>query len=165
MADVKDPKSALLYALKVEAATQASCIDSHSIREARVTADEPCESRCKKEIEKLKEEMRALIPQRYNRRGCWGCGHLRSNCPRNNKEDSRTKCWGCGGAGHIRKICTVQMLSSQRKCSHQKGSLDGNIEAPSRGHFIENNKYSWGVEKKFGVIDPVVRQVSTPSIS
>ncbi|GFT54260.1 retrovirus-related Pol polyprotein from transposon 412 [Trichonephila clavipes] len=39
MADVKDPKSALLYALKVEAATQASCIDLHSIREARVTLD------------------------------------------------------------------------------------------------------------------------------
>ncbi|GFW62958.1 uncharacterized protein TNCV_4453061 [Trichonephila clavipes] len=55
MADVQDLKSVLLYALKVEAATQASCIDRHSIREARVTADEPCESRCIKEIEKLKE--------------------------------------------------------------------------------------------------------------
>ncbi|GFS83438.1 uncharacterized protein TNCV_513941 [Trichonephila clavipes] len=44
MADVKGLKSALLYALKVEAATQASCIDRHSIREARGTADEPCES-------------------------------------------------------------------------------------------------------------------------
>ncbi|GFW47063.1 uncharacterized protein TNCV_55171 [Trichonephila clavipes] len=44
MADVKDLKSALLYALKVEAASQASCIENHSIREARVTADEPCES-------------------------------------------------------------------------------------------------------------------------
>ncbi|GFW44389.1 uncharacterized protein TNCV_1748181 [Trichonephila clavipes] len=60
MAGVKDLKSALLYALKVEAATQASCIDRHSIREARVTADEPCESRCIKEIEKLKEKMQAF---------------------------------------------------------------------------------------------------------
>ncbi|GFW88514.1 uncharacterized protein TNCV_3552831 [Trichonephila clavipes] len=33
MANVKDLKSALLYALKVEAATQASCIDRYSIRE------------------------------------------------------------------------------------------------------------------------------------
>ncbi|GFW61919.1 retrovirus-related Pol polyprotein from transposon 412 [Trichonephila clavipes] len=41
MADVKDPKSALLYALKVEATTQASCINHHSIREARVTLDAP----------------------------------------------------------------------------------------------------------------------------
>ncbi|GFV21180.1 uncharacterized protein TNCV_4268131 [Trichonephila clavipes] len=50
MANVK--KSALLYALKVDAATQASCIDHHSIREARLTADEPCESQRIKEIER-----------------------------------------------------------------------------------------------------------------
>ncbi|GFX90125.1 uncharacterized protein TNCV_2421091 [Trichonephila clavipes] len=44
MTDVKDPHSALLYTLKVEAATRASCIDRHSIREARVALDAPCES-------------------------------------------------------------------------------------------------------------------------
>ncbi|GFW71740.1 uncharacterized protein TNCV_219541 [Trichonephila clavipes] len=55
MADFKDLKSALLYALKVETAIQASCIDRHSIQEARVTADDPCESRCIKGIEKLKD--------------------------------------------------------------------------------------------------------------
>ncbi|GFU90925.1 uncharacterized protein TNCV_4922581 [Trichonephila clavipes] len=110
MADFKDPKSALLYALNVETAIQASCTDHHSIQEARVTVDEPCESRCIKGIEKCKEEMQALIHERQNRRRrsitCWGCGesgHLRSNCPRNNKKDRSTKCWGCGGAGHLRK--------------------------------------------------------------
>ncbi|GFU08046.1 uncharacterized protein TNCV_1527811 [Trichonephila clavipes] len=76
MADFKDLKSALLYALKVETAIQASCIDYHSIQEARATADEPCESRCIKGIEKLKEEMQALIAERQNRRRrsitCWG---------------------------------------------------------------------------------------------
>ncbi|GFV95860.1 uncharacterized protein TNCV_1729101 [Trichonephila clavipes] len=41
MADVQDLMSALLYALKLEAATQASRKDCHSIRGARVTADEP----------------------------------------------------------------------------------------------------------------------------
>ncbi|GFW04033.1 uncharacterized protein TNCV_2051491 [Trichonephila clavipes] len=50
MADFKHLKTILLYALKVEAVIQASCIDRHSIREARVTADQPCESRCIKEI-------------------------------------------------------------------------------------------------------------------
>ncbi|GFV24821.1 uncharacterized protein TNCV_882891 [Trichonephila clavipes] len=55
MADFKDLKSALLYALKVETAIKSSCIDHHSIQEVRVTADEPCESRCIKRIEKLKE--------------------------------------------------------------------------------------------------------------
>ncbi|GFX78402.1 uncharacterized protein TNCV_3034451 [Trichonephila clavipes] len=75
-AGFKDLKSAMLYALKVETAIQASCIDRHSIQEARVTVDEPCESRCIKGIEKLKEEMQALIAERQNRRRrsitCWG---------------------------------------------------------------------------------------------
>ncbi|GFW57759.1 uncharacterized protein TNCV_2926781 [Trichonephila clavipes] len=44
MVDIEDLKSALLYAPKFEAATQASCIYRHSIRRARVTADAPCES-------------------------------------------------------------------------------------------------------------------------
>ncbi|GFW28844.1 retrovirus-related Pol polyprotein from transposon 412 [Trichonephila clavipes] len=34
---------------------------------------------------------------------CWECGgtgHLRSSCPRMNKENSNIKCWGCGRTGH-----------------------------------------------------------------
>ncbi|GFU12534.1 uncharacterized protein TNCV_4244631 [Trichonephila clavipes] len=42
IADVQDLKSALLYFLKLEAATQASRRDRQSIRGARVAADEPC---------------------------------------------------------------------------------------------------------------------------
>ncbi|GFU12370.1 uncharacterized protein TNCV_723401 [Trichonephila clavipes] len=42
IADVQDLKSALLYVLKLEAATQASRRDRQSIRGARVTADELC---------------------------------------------------------------------------------------------------------------------------
>ncbi|GFT72238.1 uncharacterized protein TNCV_1801221 [Trichonephila clavipes] len=44
MAGVQDLQSAVLYALKLEATTQASRRDRLSIRGARVTADEPCES-------------------------------------------------------------------------------------------------------------------------
>ncbi|GFX96668.1 uncharacterized protein TNCV_244551 [Trichonephila clavipes] len=51
MADIQDLKSVLLYALKVEAANEASCKDSHSVRGARVTTDAPCESPWRKEIE------------------------------------------------------------------------------------------------------------------
>ncbi|GFW44438.1 uncharacterized protein TNCV_1748671 [Trichonephila clavipes] len=148
MADVKDLKSALLYALNVEAAIQASCIDHHSIREARVTADEPCESRCIKEIQKLKEEMQALIAQRQNRRRrsitCWGSGgsgHLRSNCPRNNKEDPSTKCWGRSGEGHLKNNFhrvnqkdphRATVIDSKKVCSYRKGLANGNIEDPLR---------------------------------
>ncbi|GFT16130.1 uncharacterized protein TNCV_3316461 [Trichonephila clavipes] len=58
MADVQDLKSALLYAIKLEAATQASRKDRHFIQGARMTADEPCESRLLKEIEKLRGNSR-----------------------------------------------------------------------------------------------------------
>ncbi|GFU21653.1 retrovirus-related Pol polyprotein from transposon 412 [Trichonephila clavipes] len=50
----------LLYALKLEAETQASRKDRHFIRGARVTADESCEARLLKEMEKLKEEMQTI---------------------------------------------------------------------------------------------------------
>ncbi|GFT08223.1 uncharacterized protein TNCV_3481671 [Trichonephila clavipes] len=69
MADVKDLKSTLLYALKVEAPIQASCIDRHSIREARVTADEPCESPCIKEIERGNASFNSSMSQKKPTRG------------------------------------------------------------------------------------------------
>ncbi|GFY12550.1 uncharacterized protein TNCV_2447411 [Trichonephila clavipes] len=95
MADVQDLKSAQLYTLKLEAATQASRRDRQSIRGARRTADEPCESRLLKEMEKLKEEMKtikAVISNQEKRNfkfwGCGGTGHLRRNCPRARKEEN-----------------------------------------------------------------------------
>ncbi|GFX93934.1 uncharacterized protein TNCV_3412971 [Trichonephila clavipes] len=98
MADVQDLKSALLYALKLEAANKANCKDRHSIRGTRVNAAVPCESPWIKKIQKLREEIQDLMVQRQNLRRrripCWGCNgaaHLRSSCPRINKED-RNKC-------------------------------------------------------------------------
>ncbi|GFX37799.1 integrase_H2C2 domain-containing protein [Trichonephila clavipes] len=164
MADVKNLKSALLYALKVEAATQASCIDRHSIRGATVTADAPSESPWRKEIKKLKEEIQDLVAQR----------HLRSNCSQNNKEDRSTKCWGCGKAGHLRNNCPrvnqehphrANVIESKEVCGNLKGSAEGNEDAFSRRPCPESCKYCSRIEKKFGVIDPIVRQVTTPSTS
>ncbi|GFX39637.1 uncharacterized protein TNCV_2103811 [Trichonephila clavipes] len=95
MADVQDLKSALLYALKLEAATQASHRDRQSIRGARVTIDAPCESPWKSDIEKLRDEFQAFKVQRQNQEKrslkCWGCGgtgHLRRNCPRSRKDEN-----------------------------------------------------------------------------
>ncbi|GFQ99419.1 retrovirus-related Pol polyprotein from transposon 17.6 [Trichonephila clavata] len=48
---------------------------------------------------------------------------------------------------------------------HRKGSAHGNAEALSRRPCPESCKYCSRVEKKFGKIDPVVRQVTTPSTS
>ncbi|GFX53960.1 uncharacterized protein TNCV_1154911 [Trichonephila clavipes] len=95
MADVQDLKSALLYALKLEAATQSSRRDLRSIRGARVNLDAPCESPRKSDIEKLRDEFQAFKAQRQNQEKrnfkCWGCGetgHLRRNCPRSRKDEN-----------------------------------------------------------------------------
>ncbi|GFU98105.1 uncharacterized protein TNCV_1491291 [Trichonephila clavipes] len=136
MEDVQDIKSALLYALRLEAVNQVSCIDLHSIRGARVTADVPCESPWLKEIEKLIKKIPDLMAQ-------W---HARSNYFRVNEEYP-----------HRAKVIELKKV-----CSHRKGSEDGNINAPSSKPSPENIKYSWRVEKKFGVIDPEVHQGTTP---
>ncbi|GFV62365.1 uncharacterized protein TNCV_2126001 [Trichonephila clavipes] len=176
MADVQDLKSALLYALKVEATNEASYRDSHSVRGARVATDAPCESPWRKEIEKLRKEIQNLMAQRQNLRrrritcgGCNGAGHLRSSCPRINKEDHNIKCWGCGRAGHVRSNCPrmnqedpcrASVTESKKVCSNRKGSEE-NGDIQSKRPFSESSKNlsnSLRVEKKFGVIDPVVRQ-------
>ncbi|GFW93478.1 uncharacterized protein TNCV_46811 [Trichonephila clavipes] len=158
MADVQDLKSALFYALKLGASDEASYRDSHSVRGARVTTDAPCESPWREEIEKLRKEIQNLMAQRQNLRRrkitCWGCdgvGHLRSSCPRINKEDP----------------CRTSVTESKKVCSNRKGS-DENGDVRSKRPCSESSKNLSNclrVEKKFDVIDPVVRHVTTPSTS
>ncbi|GFS70029.1 uncharacterized protein TNCV_748051 [Trichonephila clavipes] len=66
----------LLFALKVEAANEASYRDSHSVRDTTVITDVPCESPWRKEIEKPRKEIQNLMAQRQNLRRrritCWG---------------------------------------------------------------------------------------------
>ncbi|GFT40299.1 gag-pol [Trichonephila clavipes] len=120
----------------------------------------------------------ALLQNRSRRSiTCWECGepgHLRSNCPRNNKKDRSNKCWGCGGAGHLRNNCPrvnqdhprrENVIESKEVCGNRKGSAKGNGDVPSRRSCPENCKYCSRIEKKFGVIDPIVRQVTTLSTS
>ncbi|GFS58267.1 uncharacterized protein TNCV_4916591 [Trichonephila clavipes] len=84
MADVQDIKSALLYVLKLEAASRR---DRQSILGARVILDARCESPWKSDIEKLRDEFQAFKAQRQN------------------QEKRNFKCWGCGGTGHQRRNC------------------------------------------------------------
>ncbi|GFW67789.1 retrovirus-related Pol polyprotein from transposon 412 [Trichonephila clavipes] len=48
---------------------------------------------------------------------------------------------------------------------HRKGSAHGNADALSRRPCPESCKYCSRIEKKFSVMDPIVRQVTTPSTS
>ncbi|GFS57997.1 uncharacterized protein TNCV_3124741 [Trichonephila clavipes] len=128
MVDVQDLKSALLYALKLEAATQASRRNSQSIQGARVTLDAPCESPWQSDIEKLRDEFQDLMAQQ--------------------------------------DPCRTNVTESKKVCSNRKGSADENGDVRLKrpcSESCKNLSNSLRVEKKFGVIDPVVRQVTTPS--
>ncbi|GFX09382.1 retrovirus-related Pol polyprotein from transposon 412 [Trichonephila clavipes] len=48
---------------------------------------------------------------------------------------------------------------------HRKGSARGNADTLSRRPCPESCKYCSRIEKKFGVIGPIIRQVTTPSTS
>ncbi|GFV06995.1 uncharacterized protein TNCV_2085561 [Trichonephila clavipes] len=173
MVDLQDLKSVLLSALKMEVITQASHRDYHFIQGTKRIVDIPCEFPWRKEIKKLKEEVQDLMAQHQSRRRrsitCWGCGepgHLRSNCPRNNEKDRRTKCWGSGGARHLRNNCPrvhQEDLHCTSVIDSKEGSDQLNADALSRRPYHESCKYCSRVEKKFGVIDPVVCQVTTSS--
>ncbi|GFT07048.1 uncharacterized protein TNCV_1415871 [Trichonephila clavipes] len=123
------------------------------------------------------------MAQRQNLRRCritcWGfdgAGHLRSSCPRINK-DRNIDCWECGKIGHVRSNCPqvnqedpfrTNVTESKKVCSNRKRSTDENGDVRSKRLCSESSKNlsnSLRVEKKFGVIDPVVRQVTTPSTS
>ncbi|GFX69820.1 gag-pol [Trichonephila clavipes] len=129
-------------------------------------------------------KLRDLMAQRQNLRirriMCWGCGgtgHLRSSCPRINKEDHNIKCWGCGRTGHVRSNfprvnqddpCRTSVTESKRVCSNRKGSAEENGDVRSKRPCSESSRNLSNilrVEKKFGVIDPIVHQVTTPSTS
>ncbi|GFT14133.1 uncharacterized protein TNCV_1208921 [Trichonephila clavipes] len=102
MTDVQDLKSALLYALKLEAGTQATRQILQSIRGARVTLYAPCESPWKSDIEKLRNEFQAFKAQREN------------------QEKRNFKCWGCGGTGHLRKKCPRSRKDVNTVCSSKQ---------------------------------------------
>ncbi|GFU47757.1 retrovirus-related Pol polyprotein from transposon 412 [Trichonephila clavipes] len=106
----------------------------------------------------------------------WWSRHLRSSCPRIKKENHNIKCWGCGRTGHVRSNCPrvnqedpfrTSVTKSKKLCSNRKGSEE-NGDVRSKRPCSESSKNlsnSLRVEKKFGVIDPIVHQVTTPSTS
>ncbi|GFU35238.1 integrase_H2C2 domain-containing protein [Trichonephila clavipes] len=93
---------------------------------------------------------------------------MRSSCPRINKEDLNIKCWGCGRTGpssKSRRSLSYNCNRIKKVCTNRKGSAHGNADALSRRPCPESCKYCSRIEKKFGVIDLTVRQVTTPSTS
>ncbi|GFV93578.1 uncharacterized protein TNCV_1988901 [Trichonephila clavipes] len=68
-----------------------------------------------------------------------------------NRRRRSIMCWWCGEPGHLRSNCS----RNNKKDRSTKGW----------GSWPENSKYCLRTKKKFGVIDPIVCQVTTPSTS
>ncbi|GFW33707.1 gag-pol [Trichonephila clavipes] len=64
-----------------------------------------------------------------------------------------------------RTLSIVTSTEYDVEIRHRKGSAHGNADALLRRSCPGSCKYCSRIEKKFGVIDPIVRQVTTPSTS
>ncbi|KMQ82254.1 hypothetical protein RF55_23637 [Lasius niger] len=102
MADVKDLKSALGYAMKFEAAQQATRKDRHTIR--AVNVQEPSDPVIASLIERVDDLSRKV------------------NSWRQNKTDKgpMVRCWSCGGEGHVRRNCRMRQDDETRATPNQQ---------------------------------------------
>ncbi|KFM63518.1 hypothetical protein X975_26552, partial [Stegodyphus mimosarum] len=136
MADVKDLKSALVYALKFEAAQQATRRDLHPIRAAHI--QEPVDQLMAR-LNDLTRQVNALqrnIGDKKPTVKCWNCGtlgHMRRNCRIFKSSENKTddinrklnamrwksnekepKCWNCSAEGHVRKNCRTPQSTENK---------------------------------------------------
>ncbi|XP_055944373.1 myosin-J heavy chain-like [Argiope bruennichi] len=100
MAETKDLKSGLVYAIKFEAAQQASRRDRHFIRGAEVKRDE---DPLLKVMTQLLEEFRGMKQR---------SGEETGKFKRNN-----ARCWKCGAEGHLQRQCQARQDQRPRSLS------------------------------------------------
>ncbi|KFM65887.1 hypothetical protein X975_18860, partial [Stegodyphus mimosarum] len=127
MADVKDLKNTLVYAMKFEAAQQATLRDQYPMRAAN--AQEPVGQLIARlnDLTRQVNALRRYISDKKPTVKCWNCGaleHMRRNCrtpqsTENKTDDINTqlnamkwkrrgkkpKCWDCGVEGHVGRSC------------------------------------------------------------
>ncbi|KFM68590.1 hypothetical protein X975_21038, partial [Stegodyphus mimosarum] len=142
MADVKDIKSALVYAMKFEVAQQATRRGHHPVRAVRV--HEPVDQ-LMAGLDDLTRQVNALQRNTGDKKPtvkCWNCGTLgsmRRNCrilkSSENKTDDinrqlnamrwktcdkKRKCWNCGAEGHLRRNCRTPQSTESKIISQQR---------------------------------------------
>lgn len=93
VADIKDLKSALVYAMKYEAAQQATRRERHPIRAAAIQDPKhPIVARMD-ELEKRINDLSRSIPEKKQSLKCWNCGgegHIRRNCRKRQETGAET---------------------------------------------------------------------------
>ncbi|GFV84892.1 hypothetical protein TNCV_4298741 [Trichonephila clavipes] len=97
---------------------------------------------------------------RRGRIACWWCcgaGHLRSRCPRVNKEVHNVKCWGCNGTRPARSNCPranqeyphrSNVIESMNVSSHTEKDQNMDILTPLREGHVQRAVNTAGDSKR-----------------
>ncbi|GFU09780.1 retrovirus-related Pol polyprotein from transposon 17.6 [Trichonephila clavipes] len=98
MADLKDLKGALVFAMKFEAAQQATRKDRHPIR--AVNESDTSNS----SVERLERQMRSFM------------NRVESLMSQKADGKKTLKCWTCGREGHLQRSCRARQGAETNKC-------------------------------------------------
>ncbi|GFX20787.1 gag-Pol polyprotein [Trichonephila clavipes] len=112
MADLKDLKGALVFAMKFEAAQQATRKDRHPIR--AVNESDTSNS----SVERLERQMRSFM------------NRVESLMSQKADGKKTLKCWTCGREGHLQRSCRARQGAETNSAS-QKGGVGKLINAIS----------------------------------
>ncbi|GFX95971.1 retrovirus-related Pol polyprotein from transposon 412 [Trichonephila clavipes] len=113
MADLKDLKGALVFAMKFEAAQQATRKDRHPIR--AVNESDTSNS----SVERLERQMRSFM------------NRVESLMSQKADGKKTLKCWTCGREGHLQRSCRARQGAETNSAS-QKGGVGKLIN----GHLV-----------------------------
>ncbi|GFT20428.1 hypothetical protein TNCV_4964311 [Trichonephila clavipes] len=142
MADLKDLKGALVFAMKFEAAQQATRKDRHPIR--AVNESDTSNS----SVERLERQMRSFM------------NRVESLMSQKADGKKTLKCWTCGREGHLQRSCRARQGAETNSAS-QKGGVGKLIN----GHLVGRRLPDFGKPhfqvcqistKSTGIADPFI---------
>ncbi|GFU07808.1 hypothetical protein TNCV_3551401 [Trichonephila clavipes] len=113
MADLKDLKGALVFAMKFEAAQQATRKDRHPIR--AVNESDTSNS----SVERLERQMRSFM------------NRVESLMSQKADGKKTLKCWTCGREGHLQRSCRARQGAETNK-----RLPEGGVGKPLNGHLV-----------------------------
>ncbi|GFT05968.1 hypothetical protein TNCV_3927031 [Trichonephila clavipes] len=110
MADLKDLKGALVFAMKFEAAQQATRKDRHPIR--AVNESDTSNS----SVERLERQMRSFL------------NRVESLMSQKADGKKTLKCWTCGREGHLQRSCRARQGAETNSASQKEIDIHGKLK-------------------------------------
>ncbi|GFW68508.1 retrovirus-related Pol polyprotein from transposon 412 [Trichonephila clavipes] len=137
MADLKDLKGALVFAMKFEAAQQATRKDRHSIR--AVNESDTSNS----SVERLERQMRSFM------------NRVESLMSQKADGKKTLKCWTCGREGHLQRSCRARQGAETNKRLPEGASLQHDHRY--RSQCVYHSERSGSKIKRETYLDPAPR--------